>query len=101
MRLHVCILSYTYILEYNPVLLFCPKTTWKNKMSTNDRIAVLFYFSHDTISHCCIFQEDVFILTAIDLGPLKKLRIRHDNSRSPSSWYLDRVEIVDTKDDTT
>ncbi|KAI3372735.1 hypothetical protein L3Q82_023197 [Scortum barcoo] len=46
-------------------------------------------------------QEDVFILTAIDLGPLKKLRIRHDNSQPYSSWYLDRVEIVDTKDDTT
>uniref|UniRef100_A0A8D3BN03 Lipoxygenase homology domains 1b n=1 Tax=Scophthalmus maximus TaxID=52904 RepID=A0A8D3BN03_SCOMX len=46
-------------------------------------------------------QEDVFIVTAIDLGPLKKLRIRHDNTKSHSSWYLDRVEIVDTKDDTT
>ncbi|XP_054628770.1 lipoxygenase homology domain-containing protein 1 isoform X1 [Dunckerocampus dactyliophorus] len=47
------------------------------------------------------WKEDVFILTAIDLGPLKKLRIRHDNTRSYSAWYLDRVEIVDTKDDTT
>uniref|UniRef100_A0AAQ5YHT5 Lipoxygenase homology PLAT domains 1b n=1 Tax=Amphiprion ocellaris TaxID=80972 RepID=A0AAQ5YHT5_AMPOC len=46
-------------------------------------------------------QEDVFTVTAIDLGPLKKLRIRHDNTQSYSSWYLDRVEIVDTKDDTT
>ncbi|XP_049618566.1 lipoxygenase homology domain-containing protein 1 isoform X3 [Syngnathus scovelli] len=46
-------------------------------------------------------EEDVFIMTAIDLGPLKKLRIRHDNTRSYSSWYLDRVEIVDTKDDVT
>ncbi|XP_029915187.1 lipoxygenase homology domain-containing protein 1 [Myripristis murdjan] len=46
-------------------------------------------------------QEDVFSLTAVDLGPLKKLRIRHDNTQSNSSWYLDRVEIVDTKDDTT
>uniref|UniRef100_A0A3Q1F1I1 Lipoxygenase homology PLAT domains 1b n=1 Tax=Acanthochromis polyacanthus TaxID=80966 RepID=A0A3Q1F1I1_9TELE len=45
-------------------------------------------------------QEDVFIVAAIDLGPLKKLRIRHDNTQSYSSWYLDRVEIVDTKDDT-
>uniref|UniRef100_A0A8C2ZJA1 Lipoxygenase homology PLAT domains 1 n=1 Tax=Cyclopterus lumpus TaxID=8103 RepID=A0A8C2ZJA1_CYCLU len=46
-------------------------------------------------------QEDVFIVTAVDLGLLKKLRIRHDNTHSYSSWYLDRVEIVDTKDDTT
>ncbi|XP_061134122.1 lipoxygenase homology domain-containing protein 1-like isoform X3 [Syngnathus typhle] len=55
---------------------------------------------------CCLtelknWKEDVFIVTAIDLGPLKKLRIRHDNTRSYSSWYLDRVEIVDTKDDVT
>lgn len=42
----------------------------------------------------------MFIVTGVDLGPLKKLRIRHDNSKSFSSWYLDRVEIVDTKDDT-
>uniref|UniRef100_A0A3Q3MN87 Lipoxygenase homology domains 1b n=1 Tax=Mastacembelus armatus TaxID=205130 RepID=A0A3Q3MN87_9TELE len=48
-----------------------------------------------------IFKEDVFIVTAIDLGPLKKLRIRHDNTHAHSSWYLDRVEIVDMKDDTT
>ncbi|XP_071394579.1 lipoxygenase homology domain-containing protein 1 [Centroberyx affinis] len=46
-------------------------------------------------------QEDDFTLTAVDLGPLKKLRIRHDNSQSHSSWYLDRVEIVDKKEDTT
>ncbi|XP_077943299.1 lipoxygenase homology domain-containing protein 1 [Gasterosteus aculeatus] len=46
-------------------------------------------------------QEDVFIVTAVDLGSLKKLRIRHDGTRAYSSWYLDRVEIVDTKDDTT
>ncbi|KAJ7993944.1 hypothetical protein DPEC_G00259930 [Dallia pectoralis] len=46
-------------------------------------------------------QEDVFNITAIELGPLRKLRIRHDNTSSYPSWYLDRVEIVDTKDDTT
>ncbi|KAI2661945.1 Lipoxygenase homology domain-containing protein 1 [Labeo rohita] len=45
-------------------------------------------------------QEDMFSITAVELGPLKKLRIRHDNSHQ-SAWYLDRVEIVDTKDDTT
>ncbi|XP_047236335.1 lipoxygenase homology domain-containing protein 1 isoform X3 [Girardinichthys multiradiatus] len=46
-------------------------------------------------------QEDVFIVTAIDLGTLKKLRIRHDNTQPYSAWYLDRVEIVDTKEDIT
>ncbi|KAJ3604053.1 hypothetical protein NHX12_028794 [Muraenolepis orangiensis] len=46
-------------------------------------------------------KEDVFTLTAVDLGALKKLRIRHNNTSSYSSWYLDRVEIVDTKEDVT
>uniref|UniRef100_A0A8C5H6N3 Lipoxygenase homology domain-containing protein 1-like n=1 Tax=Gouania willdenowi TaxID=441366 RepID=A0A8C5H6N3_GOUWI len=52
-------------------------------------------FERDTI------EEDVFTVTAVDLGPLKKLRIRHDNSNSHSTWYLDRVEIVDIKEDMT
>ncbi|KAG9266056.1 lipoxygenase homology domain-containing protein 1 [Astyanax mexicanus] len=46
-------------------------------------------------------QEDVFSITAMDLGLLKKLRIRHDNKQANAAWYLDRVEIVDSKDETT
>ncbi|XP_016364977.1 lipoxygenase homology domain-containing protein 1-like [Sinocyclocheilus rhinocerous] len=47
-----------------------------------------------------IFKEDVFTITGMDLGPLKKLRIRHDNKQANAAWYLDRVEIFDTKDET-
>ncbi|XP_045923575.1 lipoxygenase homology domain-containing protein 1-like [Micropterus dolomieu] len=46
-------------------------------------------------------QEDIFNIAAVDLGILKKLRIRHDNSQASAGWFLDRVEIVDNKDDTT
>ncbi|XP_077594101.1 lipoxygenase homology domain-containing protein 1 [Stigmatopora nigra] len=46
-------------------------------------------------------QGDVFSITSVDLGPLKKLRIRHDNSQAGAGWFLDRVEIVDNKDETT
>ncbi|KAL4660900.1 lipoxygenase homology domain-containing protein 1-like [Arapaima gigas] len=46
-------------------------------------------------------QVDRFSITAIDLGPLKKLRIRHDNTSPQTAWFLDRVEIVDTKEETT
>ncbi|XP_062409544.1 lipoxygenase homology domain-containing protein 1-like [Sardina pilchardus] len=46
-------------------------------------------------------QEDMFTVSAIDLGPLKKLRIRHDNSNANAAWFLDRVEIIDAKDETT
>lgn len=48
-----------------------------------------------------VSQEDVFTLSAVDLGALKKLRIRHDNSQASAGWFLDRVEIVDEKDDAT
>uniref|UniRef100_U3K2M7 Lipoxygenase homology PLAT domains 1 n=1 Tax=Ficedula albicollis TaxID=59894 RepID=U3K2M7_FICAL len=48
-----------------------------------------------------IFKVDVFTIKAIDLGELKKLRIRHDNSGSRPSWFLERVEIVDLKESTT
>ncbi|XP_076859680.1 lipoxygenase homology domain-containing protein 1 [Brachyhypopomus gauderio] len=43
-------------------------------------------------------QNDTFSITAVEMGALNKLRIRQDSS---VSWYLDRVEITDTKDDTT
>ncbi|XP_070780971.1 lipoxygenase homology domain-containing protein 1 [Enoplosus armatus] len=46
-------------------------------------------------------HEDIFDITAVDLGILKKLRIRHDNRQASAGWFLDRVEIVDNKDDTT
>uniref|UniRef100_A0A8C1Q280 Lipoxygenase homology domains 1a n=1 Tax=Cyprinus carpio TaxID=7962 RepID=A0A8C1Q280_CYPCA len=45
-------------------------------------------------------NHDVFTITGMDLGPLKKLRIRHDNKQANAAWYLDRVEIFDTKDET-
>lgn len=48
-----------------------------------------------------VTQEDVFEIAAVDLGVLKKLRIRHDNSQASAGWFLDRVEIVDNKDDAT
>ncbi|KAI5096357.1 lipoxygenase-like domain-containing protein 1, partial [Silurus meridionalis] len=45
-------------------------------------------------------QVDVFTLMAMDLGQLRKLRIRHDNKQASAGWYLDRVEIVDMKEET-
>ena len=48
-----------------------------------------------------VVQEDVFEVTAVELGVLQKLRIRHDNGGANAGWFLDRVEIIDGKDDTT
>ncbi|OXB78277.1 UNVERIFIED_CONTAM: hypothetical protein H355_004727 [Colinus virginianus] len=46
-------------------------------------------------------QADTFELRAIDLGELKKLRIRHDNSGSSPSWFVERVEVGDRKEGKT
>uniref|UniRef100_F7CL93 Lipoxygenase homology PLAT domains 1 n=1 Tax=Ornithorhynchus anatinus TaxID=9258 RepID=F7CL93_ORNAN len=46
-------------------------------------------------------QVDTFTINAIDLGPLKKLRIRHDNSGNSPGWFLDRVEVTDQNNEIT
>lgn len=46
-------------------------------------------------------QVDVFTLMAMDLGQLRKLQIRHDNKQASAGWYLERVEIVDMKEEAT
>lgn len=38
-------------------------------------------------------QEDIFNIEAADLGYVRKVTIRHDNSNLGSDWYLDRLEI--------
>ena len=42
-------------------------------------------------------QEDVFRVTAVELGRLKKVKIRHDNKGGGAAWYLDRIEVDDPK----
>ncbi|XP_025021880.1 lipoxygenase homology domain-containing protein 1 [Python bivittatus] len=46
-------------------------------------------------------QVDIFTVRAIDLGELKKVRIRHDDSGSNPAWFLERIDIIDTKEETT
>ncbi|XP_053159933.1 lipoxygenase homology domain-containing protein 1-like [Hemicordylus capensis] len=46
-------------------------------------------------------QEDIFTVKAVDLAELKKVRIRQDNSGSNPAWFLERIEVVDTKEDVT
>ena len=33
----------------------------------------------------------------MDLGKVTKVKVRHDNSGIKSSWYLDKVVIMETK----
>uniref|UniRef100_A0A1I8HA00 Lipoxygenase homology domain-containing protein 1 n=1 Tax=Macrostomum lignano TaxID=282301 RepID=A0A1I8HA00_9PLAT len=42
-------------------------------------------------------NEDVFRLKAIDLGELRKLKIRHDDKGGGADWYLDHVIVADPK----
>ncbi|XP_034374131.1 lipoxygenase homology domain-containing protein 1 isoform X2 [Arvicanthis niloticus] len=46
-------------------------------------------------------QTDTFTIYAIDLGPLTKIRIRHDNTGNRPGWFLDRVDITDMNNETT
>ena len=46
-------------------------------------------------------QEDVFKVAAVELGRLKKLKVRHDNKGGGAAWYLDRVEVEDPKNHKT
>lgn len=40
-------------------------------------------------------QEDIFSVLCVNLGPLTKAKIRHDNSGLKSAWNLDRIEVED------
>lgn len=42
-------------------------------------------------------QVDTFVLKAIELGELQKVRIRHDNKGGGAAWYLEKIEISDQK----
>ncbi|XP_058133602.1 lipoxygenase homology domain-containing protein 1 [Dasypus novemcinctus] len=46
-------------------------------------------------------QTDTFTIHAIDLGPLTKVRIRHDNSGNRPGWFLDRIDVVDLTHEVT
>jgi hypothetical protein len=39
-------------------------------------------------------QRDVFMLEALELGQLKRLRIEHDNKGFGAGWMLDKVEVT-------
>jgi hypothetical protein len=38
-------------------------------------------------------KTDIFSLTSGELGELRRVRIRHDNSGDHSGWFLDRITI--------
>ncbi|GAB1599835.1 lipoxygenase homology domain-containing protein 1 isoform X2 [Argonauta hians] len=46
-------------------------------------------------------QEDIFVVKAIDMGRLRKVKIWHDNSGSNAAWFLDYVEVIDIKNQLT
>lgn len=44
-------------------------------------------------------QEDVFSIEAVELGYIRKVVIRHDDSNLNSDWFLDKVEVLDTSEE--
>ena len=39
------------------------------------------------------FQVDEFIIEAVNLKALKKIRIGHDGTRAGDGWFLDKVVV--------
>lgn len=54
-------------------------------------------WNFNMVSVLCLLQEDIFTIKAIDLHRLTKLKVRHDNKGGGAAWFLDRVEVEDTK----
>jgi hypothetical protein len=48
-----------------------------------------------------LLQEDIFTLVCVDLGPLTKAKVRHDNSGLKPAWNLDRIQAEDKLADKT
>ncbi|XP_078473113.1 lipoxygenase homology domain-containing protein 1 [Lampetra planeri] len=48
--------------------------------------------SKDAFERC---KTDIFRLKTNNIGPLKKIRIEHDNTGASASWYLERVTVTD------
>ena len=46
-------------------------------------------------------QVDDFKIEALDLGPLTKLQIEHDNKGFGAGWFLEKVVITNMADNTT
>lgn len=44
-------------------------------------------------------QMDRFPIQSADLGRLFKVHVRHDNSSFSTNWFLDRIEVSDTRGD--
>ncbi|VDD79773.1 unnamed protein product [Mesocestoides corti] len=56
-----------------------------------------FCFPNSTGSIFSKGSEAVFQVEAVDLGKLTRIRIRHDNSGSSPSWYLQDVTVCETE----
>lgn len=64
---------------------------------TASSLGIFFFFLCFIFLSTMLLQEDVFSIKARDLGKLIKLNIRHDNSNLGSDWFLDRVDVYDSK----
>ena len=73
----------------------CPRS-WEGEADSEVGRAALLHERYSDLS-----QTDTFTIYAIDLGPLTKIRIRHDNSGNRPGWFLDRIDITDMNNEIT
>ena len=48
---------------------------------------------------CVSFQVDEFLIEAVSLRELKKVRVGHDGSGPGAGWFLDKIVIADPEDE--
>ena len=47
-----------------------------------------------------LFQVDEFLIEAVSLTNLDKVRVGHDSTGPGSGWFLDRIVVKDPEDNT-
>ena len=49
------------------------------------------------ICFACLLSAAAGQIAARDVGPMKKIRVGHDNSGAGPAWHLNRVEVTNLK----
>jgi len=84
---YFCILTYTHTHTH----------TQRERERERETPTLNIIYHANVTDLCSIYQEDIFTLPAIELGQLKKVKIRHDNKGGMAAWFLNHIEIDDPK----
>jgi len=58
-----------------------------------NRNIILCYTAHKTHYVVCVLQADEFLIEAVLLGQVRRVRVGHDGRGGGCGWYLDKVLV--------